>query len=208
MKNRHVWLLMLLLTVTIGIKAARLQAQETAPCSSSLTPSLEIHQWGKTTPGEPNNVRRQPNLYSEIVGQLPAETFFRVLAGPHCADGITWWQVETEGSTLRGWMAEGMNGENFLESLDAASSASYRELLRMGRGTIKTIAWRPDGKALLVAGSRGIAYYTDELDLIGYWDKLYGNEEILSIAWHPDGRQFVTGGDSFSWDWQNGLLRV
>lgn len=202
MRNRCCQFIVLISIVLMVITTA---AQDSASCSSSLT-FLQANRWAKTTPGDANNVRLQPNRQAEILGQIPGETHFRVLNGPTCADNLIWWQVESEGSALRGWMAEGSSGTPFIEALDQSSASAYRELMRTGRGTINAIAWRPDGKALLVAGSLGISYYTDDLNPIGYWDKV--NDDVFSLAWHPDGRHFVTGGGVYSHDWQDGTLRL
>lgn len=85
-------------------------------CDSALPPRLQKFEIARITPGDPNNVRREPGRSSERVGELPASSEFRVLDGPRCADGLTWWNVQSiEENALVGWTVEGADGEYFLE---------------------------------------------------------------------------------------------
>jgi uncharacterized protein YraI len=56
-------------------------------------------------PGDFNNMRIQPGTAFEVLGRIPAGETFQVTAGPVCADGFVWWQVEY--NDLIGWTAEG-----------------------------------------------------------------------------------------------------
>jgi hypothetical protein len=84
-------------------------------CNANLPPRLQINLQGQVTPGTPNNLRAQPNSTSPIVGQIPGEGVFVVLAGPVCdsVTGINFWQVTYNG--LVGWTAEGQGNVYFLE---------------------------------------------------------------------------------------------
>jgi WD40 repeat protein len=192
----------------IAVQFRAAAAQTALDCPGAPVTRLEVGQWAQVTSGFPNNVRVQPNLQNKIVGQLPGTALVKILSGPECVDRMLWWLVDSEGSALRGWTSEGSGITYYLEPLDKQESATYRELTRLGRGTIETIAWRPDGQALLVGGSRGISYYTDSLDLIGYWDKLPDREKVSSLAWHPDNRQFASAGGIYGYDWADGTLRI
>jgi len=77
-----------------------------AACGSALPPRLSVGGTGSVDPNTtPNNVRSTPAT-GEVIGQLqPAEDFV-VLAGPECANGMYWWQVDNYGG-LVGWTAEG-----------------------------------------------------------------------------------------------------
>jgi hypothetical protein len=91
---------------------------EAAPiiCDPALPPRLQRFETARVTPGDPNNVRREPGRSNERVGELPGGSEFRVLDGPRCADGLTWWNVQSAAnSTLTGWTVEGASGEYFLE---------------------------------------------------------------------------------------------
>jgi uncharacterized protein YgiM (DUF1202 family) len=59
------------------------------------------------------NLRQDPGLGGEAIGQLANGTIVRVLEGPEEADGLRWWKVEDdEGNT--GWAAERVAGEVLL----------------------------------------------------------------------------------------------
>jgi hypothetical protein len=74
-------------------------------CPGTLPPQLDIGGEGMVLPGDPNTVRIQPGTGFEVLGRIPAGDTFRVIAGPVCADGYVWWQVEY--NDLIGWTAEG-----------------------------------------------------------------------------------------------------
>lgn len=74
-------------------------------CPETLPPQLSVGGQGMMLPGDPNNVRSQPGTAFDVVGRMPAGDTFRVTAGPVCADGYVWWQVEYDDIT--GWTAEG-----------------------------------------------------------------------------------------------------
>jgi len=75
----------------------------------------------------------------------------------------------------------------------------YRELLRLGRGSVTCISWRPDGQALAVGGSLGVWIYTDTLDDIAY---LGERGDIGSITWSSDNNRLA----ALSWD--SAIVRV
>lgn len=81
-------------------------------CDEALPPRLAVDELARVTPGYSNNVRTQPSVNGEKVGEIPGgETFF-VQEGPVCADGLTWWKVGY--GSFDGWTAEGQDGEYFL----------------------------------------------------------------------------------------------
>lgn len=55
------------------------------------------------------NLRAQPTLAAAIVARMPHETLVRVLEGPHLADDLRWWYVETAEGDL-GWAVEAVDG--------------------------------------------------------------------------------------------------
>jgi WD40 repeat protein len=75
------------------------------------------------------------------------------------------------------------------------NAGQVRELVKLGRGTSKSVAISPDGETLAVAGSAGVwLYELNTLDLIGL---LEGHTSTVnSVAWSPDGRTLASG----SWD--------
>lgn len=87
-------------------------------CNPSMPSRMIIGALGRVTPGIPNNVRAQAGSSAQYLGEIPAEGIFDVLAGPVCASGIAWWQVDYGG--LVGWTAEGADGDYWIEPQFAA----------------------------------------------------------------------------------------
>jgi uncharacterized protein YraI len=50
-----------------------------------------------------------------VLTQIPSGGTFTVLAGPTCANGMNWWQVNYNGTV--GWTAEGDASGYWLEPL-------------------------------------------------------------------------------------------
>lgn len=85
-------------------------------CDPALPPRLQRFEAARVTPGDANNVRSEPRRDATKVGEIPGEAEFRVLDGPRCGDGLTWWNVQSlEDSNVAGWTAEGADGDYFVE---------------------------------------------------------------------------------------------
>jgi uncharacterized protein YraI len=85
-------------------------------CAASLPVRLMVGGQGRVTPGDANVIRSQPtrdNSSSRVLGQIPAGGVFTVLAGPQCANNLTWWQVNYKGAI--GWTPEGEGRTYWLE---------------------------------------------------------------------------------------------
>lgn len=82
-------------------------------CPGLLPSRLIAGGQGRVLGSEPNNVRAEPTVNSARLGEIPGEGVFVVLAGPVCADGYAWWQVDYNG--LVGWTAEGEGSVYWLE---------------------------------------------------------------------------------------------
>ena len=67
--------------------------------------SFNTGDYGKVTPGPPNNYRSCAGKSCKKLGEMPGGAEFKVLGGPTCADGYWWWKVSYAGNT--GWTAEG-----------------------------------------------------------------------------------------------------
>jgi len=64
----------------------------------------------------PNRVRARPSTADEIIGLLDPGTEMKVIEGPVCADGLTFWKVEHKSIPgSKGWTAEGDRAEYWLE---------------------------------------------------------------------------------------------
>ena len=82
-------------------------------CPANLPTRLYAGGWGRVLPGLSNNLRAGATVSSRSVGQIPAGGVFSVIAGPQCANGIAWWQVNYNNTI--GWTAEGRWGQYWLE---------------------------------------------------------------------------------------------
>jgi hypothetical protein len=63
----------------------------------------------------PNNVRSEPTINSQRLGEIPGGGVFTVIGGPVCAGNYAWWQVDYNG--LIGWTAEGEGQTYWLEPM-------------------------------------------------------------------------------------------
>ncbi len=97
------------LTVLLLIFTLPTQAQTIAvtACPAGYLPSRLTSgiRAGVVADGLPNNLRQQPTLNAPRNGQIPPAATFSILAGPECANGYVWWQVNYGGEI--GWTAEG-----------------------------------------------------------------------------------------------------
>jgi hypothetical protein len=85
-------------------------------CPGAPAPRLRVGGQGIVLPGEPNNLRAQPSLAGERVGEMTAGAIFDVVDGPVCTDGIVWFEVISEQVTA--WTAESADGEYYLEPVE------------------------------------------------------------------------------------------
>ncbi|MGB1285171.1 MAG: SH3 domain-containing protein [Aggregatilineales bacterium] len=74
-------------------------------CENALSPRLSIREQGQITPGDPNNLRAEPDGSAPRIAGIPGEGIFRVLDGPRCSEEGIWWYVNFEG--IEGWTLEG-----------------------------------------------------------------------------------------------------
>lgn len=74
-------------------------------CPGSLPAVLAPGMAAVVTDIIPNRVRDAASTTANTIGQIPSGGVFRVLEGPVCADGYTWWRVDYDG--LVGWTAQG-----------------------------------------------------------------------------------------------------
>jgi hypothetical protein len=106
---------------------------QAADIAEKPLPTCDGTQQSRLRPGDtarvventvPNNVRTNPTLQAELVGQLPGGTTFGVLDGPVCNDGYAWYEV-TLNSDITGWTAEGSADTYWLApaAADADTSA-------------------------------------------------------------------------------------
>ncbi len=116
-------LLLFLLIFTLPMQAQTPAALE-CPAGylrSRLTSGIRA---GVINTGLPNNLRQGPSTRAARSGQIDPGGTFTVLAGPTCAEGYVWWQVNYRGEI--GWTAEGdpNSATYWLEPLSAPLAIS------------------------------------------------------------------------------------
>jgi hypothetical protein len=89
---------------------------EATVCPGFLPSRLTIGQPGRVTPGPANNLRAEPSIQSQKIGQIPGSGEFMVVDGPVCTPGMAWWQVEYNG--IIGWTGEGQDDTYWLEPVN------------------------------------------------------------------------------------------
>ncbi len=79
----------------------------------TLTPRLSVGNIGHVSlDGFPNNLRSNAGESGQLIGEIPTGGEFRVIDGPRCASGISFWLVDYNG--LQGWTAEGQGTDYFV----------------------------------------------------------------------------------------------
>lgn len=77
-----------------------------------LPTRFAIGSFVTVNPGPPNNVRSGAGLQYRVTQSLPPGALASVRRGPVCADGLRWWEVQTE--AFVGWTAEGTSSDQWL----------------------------------------------------------------------------------------------
>jgi hypothetical protein len=98
---------MALLLLSLGVSSAGAAAPQSANYACYQQPRLYSGVTGRVTtvPNLPNRLRDYPGYYGRVIAQIPPGATFTVLSGPHCENGLNWWQVNYGGRI--GWTAEG-----------------------------------------------------------------------------------------------------
>jgi hypothetical protein len=74
-------------------------------------------------PPVPSRLREQPGVQAKLVGLLDPGEYVTVTEGPRCANGYTWWKVQS-GEGLTGWTVEGDNTGYWLVTPTPVSGAT------------------------------------------------------------------------------------
>lgn len=83
-------------------------------CAGFMVSRLSVGGIGRVLPGDANNVRDASDASGALLGQIPGEATFIVLAGPVCDPaGRAWWQVDYDG--MVGWTVEGQGDTYYVE---------------------------------------------------------------------------------------------
>lgn len=99
--------------LTIATTPAGLSASN---CSARFSSPLrrEIYAYISLTPPLPNRVRSGTGLSNTYLGQIEPGDGLKVIDGPVCADGFSWWLIESLHGSLRGWTVEGKSSEQWV----------------------------------------------------------------------------------------------
>ncbi|GAB4508975.1 MAG: hypothetical protein OHK0046_03060 [Anaerolineae bacterium] len=158
--------------------------------------------------GAPNRLRAEPSLLGALLGNAqPGRTFDRVIEGPVCNDGYTWWRVEIDG--VIGWTVESNAEENdyYIEPVEGfevtpESAASTTSRTLPMNAFVVSLAFSPDGQVLAAAesGSRSPRLFSlsddQPLKLT-----LLDVANLFYLTYHPDGTLLVANevGDIRFW---------
>jgi LysM repeat protein len=104
----------------------------------TLAPRLTAGSLARVLPGSSNALRSQPGTGSNsaVIGEILGGNLINVLAGPTCADGYYWWQVNYNGTI--GWTAEGQGSTYWLEPVTTTSCPLTPRLTIGGQGRVIT----------------------------------------------------------------------
>lgn len=91
-------------------------SQPSSNCPSSFSSPLQpgIYAYISLTPSLPNRIHSSAGKRNSFLGQVEPGGGVRVIEGPVCADGFSWWLVESTQDGLRGWTAEGRGQEQWV----------------------------------------------------------------------------------------------
>lgn len=85
-------------------------------CASSYSSHLQPGAYGYISllPPLSNRVRTGAGKANAYLGQIQPGAGVQIIDGPLCADGFSWWLVETVESDLRGWTVAGSKSEQWV----------------------------------------------------------------------------------------------
>lgn len=197
---KRVWVLLSIVWIVVSAFTLTSYAQAFV-CEGAPTPQLEVGGRGRVSPGQANNVRDQATTSGVLVGQIAAGTVFDVLAGPTCADGYLWWQVESDADGVVGWTVEGQGDEYWLLPIaDDASGTHSRIAFAQQIITPNDDGTNTARAALFTTDAGGIDVF--EVAAFEVVEQEMGTAFITEIAWSPDGSKlaFIVGTDYMAFD--------
>lgn len=78
-------------------------------CPGGLESRLDVGRKAQVTidPPTPNNVRQYASKAAKLVGQIKPGEEIEIIGGPVCDRGLTWWEIRSLKSGLKGYTLEG-----------------------------------------------------------------------------------------------------
>lgn len=174
--------------------------------SSRLTNEMQA----RVVDGPPIIQRIGPSDNDAVVGEIAGGGIVTVGAGPVCADGQIWWQVDFDGQV--GWTVEGRDGSYWLEIVPAlalppnlpllasANAGQVSELSQAQNNVAGALALAPASPMVAVLGGSGTngvwLYNLAALDTTP--SLLRGTTQLTDIAYSPGGDLLLLGDASGS----------
>jgi hypothetical protein len=92
------------------------EEQSAIICSDGFASTLmsDSYAYISTSPPFPNRIRSSASLASDYLGQIEPGEGVLILDGPACANGFSWWLIESLDHKLRGWSVEGDADEQWM----------------------------------------------------------------------------------------------
>lgn len=92
-----------------GLDAVQQNTPTPLVCQGAPTPQLSVGEYAVVAndPYLPNKVRSGPGLDQAVISRVQPGGIMKVLSGPECDDGYSWWEVQVLNTGVVGWTAEG-----------------------------------------------------------------------------------------------------
>lgn len=155
--------------------------------------------------GPPIIQRSEPSDNGAVIGEIPGQAVLNIAAGPVCAEGQLWWQVDYDGRA--GWTVEGRDGSYWLEAvpalplpaglapMDAQNAGQVAELSRVEANVAPALAAAPDSDTVAVLGGAGVngvwLYTLSALDTAP--GLLRGTVQLTDVGFGPAGDLLLLG---------------
>lgn len=165
--------------------------------------------------GTANNVRDDAMLSANMMTQVQPDQTIYVTSSPACNDGIVWWQVVFgPGENDFGWMAEGQNGEYFMEpvwpqylAVLGSEPITMSTVSRTGSATAVNslgsslgVFWSPDSRYMAVNTVGGVWLF--DVRVTGSTPRLIqptgvASNDVTNIVFSADSQVMTTLGREY-----------
>lgn len=105
------------LSTSLGISVLSNPSERSeSDCSSKNSSPLQLGRYAyiSLTPPLPNRVRAGAGKANAYLGQIQPGAGVKIIGGPLCVDGFSWWLVEAVEGDLQGWTATGSNSAQWV----------------------------------------------------------------------------------------------
>ena len=210
---KRLMVLCLCLMVTGAVSA---QPDPNADCTGAgySTPRLTAGMAAQMVAGETVNIHADADVSSPVVSQLEPSSQITLNIGPHCHEGLVWWQFQFQlsqgdGNSPYGWIPETLDGGDVLEPVvqsltlpgsQPITSDNVSELTQVAQldyGGVRLFTWSPDS-AMIAISTTGAIWLHERSGLSGMPLKPNGFDRNLTdtMRFSADGSQFAAVGAS------------